>query len=442
MNTRRLFFLLAFAVIALSIAMALRTTQQPRTESESEAKPLLPALRDHLNDVSAITFTGAGGKVIATLQRDKDGWHIAERSGYPADLNKIRDLLIKLDRSMLIEQKTSSPQHYAELGVEDVKNADAKGVQIALAGLATPTDLIIGTFSAPSRGTFVRHGNEPQSWLTSGDLTVSKATAEWEKRDVVDVGVPRLATITLTSPEGHVLKVSKDEAHANAFTVAQMPAGRAIDQGAVSSLASTLTGLRFEDVVPAKDEPPPEQAHKARYVTFDGVTIDATAWTKDGKSYAQFAATLDRAAAEKRIAGDQAKTKVGYEAAVRAAGSKSSASESKSSGAESDKAQEPRMPEIAKPRAVSDPAADSKTKLDALTAEVDALNNACGGWTFVLASYTYANMTKAITDVLLPVETKKPEASIAPGMTPPTRNTLPAGKITLSPGTPPKALSK
>ena len=163
MNAKTLYGLIAIAIIAVVVAIALQSRREPRRETEAQTQPVLPALRDHINDIKGITLTGAEGKLIVTLTRSDDGWGIAERGGYPADIGKIRQWLVKLDRSTLLEQKTANAQRYADIGVDDVKNKDAKGVRVDIAGLPTPTTVIIGTYSAPSAGTFVRRGDEAQS---------------------------------------------------------------------------------------------------------------------------------------------------------------------------------------------------------------------------------------------------------------------------------------
>ncbi len=62
---------------------------------------------------------------------------------------------------------------------------------------------------------------------------------------------------------------------------------------------------------------------------------------------------------------------------------------------------------------MSDPAKDRQQKLDALNAEVAALKKTFDGWTFVLPTYKYTDMTKTIDDMLKPLETKKADAKPA-----------------------------
>jgi len=412
MNAKTLYLLIAVAVAALIGAVAINLAQRPASNVSEQARPLAAELKDHLNDVSAITLTGAGDKVLVTLKRDKDGWSVAERSGYPADLAKVREFLLKLAQATLIEQKTANPKHYADLGVDEVKDKDAKGILVEISGLAQPLRLIVGNYNgAGGGGTFVRRDGDAQSWLANGNLTVARNVADWEKRDLTDIPASRLRSVTLTGRDGKVLKVAKEQAGDANFKVADVPKGRETSsEFAANGLASTLAGLKADDAFPAKEAAPAEKTIKAEYAAFDGLIVTATGWDKDGKDYAQFTARLDTAAANAEIDRAQARAKAEYDAAVAAAQGKKAVDEK----ALADKAVDAKpAPDVAKPAAVSDPAKDRQDKLDALNKEVADLNKTFADWSFVLPSYKFSDMSKTMDDMLKPLETKKPEAKDA-----------------------------
>ncbi len=205
--------------------------------------------------------------------------------------------------------------------------------------------------------------------------------------------------MTLTSADGKMWKAFKEKSGEENLKVADVPKGRELSsEYAANSVSSVLANLRADDAMPAKDAAPPDKAAKVRYTTFDGITVEATTWQKDNKDYAQFAASLDTAAANADIDRTQAKVKSDFDAAAK-----------KSADEKSDAAQA----EPPKPLAVSDPAKDRQQKLDALNAEVAALRKSFDGWTFVLPTYKYADMTKTLDDTLKPLETKKADAKPA-----------------------------
>jgi hypothetical protein len=407
MNQKTLIGLAVAALLALVAAIALNHANKPQSETTGETQAyLVPGLREHVNEISRILVTGAGGKPVATLVRGASGWTLAERGGYAADTAKLREFLLKLADARLVEKKTANKDKYATLGVEDVSAADAKGMQVELDGLAQPLRLIVGNAGTRGAGTFMRRAGDAQSWLVSGSLTVERTAADWLKKDLADIAASRIASVTITHADGKTLRVHKDhEGDAN-FTVADIPKGReAGSEYAANGLASTLAGLRFDDVAAAQDAAPDGQALKARYAAFDGLVVDVTAWEKDGKDQAQFAASLDTAQADKGIAAAQAKAKADYEAATAAAGA--AAKDTKDAKA-------PDAP--AEPLAVSNPARDRDNRLAASNKEVGELNARFKGWTYVLPAYKYANINKTLEDLLKPLEAKptmKPSSKAA-----------------------------
>lgn len=408
MSQKTLIGLVVAALIAIVVAVVLNQRSQPRSEGGASTTQLAPELRDHVNDVNRLVVTGAENKVVATLERGANGWTLAEKGGYPVDTGKLREFLLKLAEATLVEQKTANKDKYAALGVEDVEAKDAKGFKVEIGGLAQPFALIVGSANTRGGGSFVRRVGDAQSWLTSTTLTVQKNAADWLKKDLADVPAARIESVAVSNAEGKSFKVFKAaEGDAN-FKLADIPKGReAGSEFAANGLASTLAGLRFDDVVPAKDAAPPDaKTAQARYATFDGLVVEATAWEKDGKHYAQFKASLDAAQADKGIAAAQAKAKADFDTATAAA--------------EAAKASKDPQPEGAKdapikPLAVSDPAKDREERLAARNKEVADLNAHFDGWTFVLPAHKYANIDKSVEDLLKPVEEKKPAAPAKKG---------------------------
>ena len=381
MNQKTLIGLAVAALVAIVIAIAVNHSKQPRSEAGGEKEPayLMPALKDHVNDVDKIVITGADSKPVATLTRGANGWSIAEKSGFAADTGKLREFLLKLADAKLIEQKTSNKEKYAALGVEDVSEKDAKSVEVELGGLPKPVKVIIGNGNQHG-GTFVRRAGEPESWLASGALAVDKKTENWLRKDLTDIAATRVASVEITRPDGKTVRLAKTaEGDAN-FKLAEVPKGReAGSDYAINGPASALAGLKFDDAVPAKDAPPAEKPLKARFATFDGLIVDVTAWEKDGKDYAQLAASEDEKAAGAHIDAEQTKAK----------------------------AEDAAKPADAKTEAPADPAKDRESKLAAVKKEADDLNARFKDWTFVLPAYKYAAINKAPDEFLKPLEDKK-----------------------------------
>jgi hypothetical protein len=399
MNAKTLYALIAAAVVALFAALWINASHTPTSESAEQSRPLLPGLREQVNDVDTITLTGAEAKVLATLKRGKEGWIIVEKSNYPVDPAKLREFLLKLADATVLEQKTGNPKLYPTLGVEDVKDNDAKGVLVDLNGLKAPVRLIVGNFNgAGGGGTFVRREGETASWLVKGNLLVDKTAAAWEAHELANIPSSRLKQVVLVDPDGKTLKAYKEQEGDSDFRLADVPKGREPASAyAANGLASVLADLKADDVFAAKDEAPGDKVYNAHYAAFDGLIVDMAAWEKGGKDYAQFKAALDSAAAEAQIKVEQDKATANYQIAVATAAKKP---EVDKNGTE----------KPAAPLAVSDPAKDREERMAALNKEVETLNKTFAGWTFVLPNFKFSNVNKTMDDLLKPLETKKDDA--------------------------------
>jgi hypothetical protein len=394
------------AVIALGLAVWAGRSRQPQ-EALPLAQLAVAGLAEGVNQVDRIALVGADAKPIATLERKESGWTVLERNGYAADVAKVREFLLKLADATLLEAKTALPESYAKLGVQDVAAKDAPGVEVSIGGLAQPVKLIIGNFNGRGgEGTFVRRAGEAESWLAKGNLTVDKLTANWLRRDLLDIASNRIAAVEITT-DGKTLRAFRDDPAQADFEVANLPKGRELGSpAAANGLASVLSGLRFDDVLPAAAiEPGSAKLHSIRYLGFDGLVLTAQAWESEGKDYARLGASLDEAAAIAAIEREQAAARSAFEAQKAAAEAQATAQADAAAKDPAAAAVPPAaMPEP--PLAVSDPAKDREQRLAVLRKEIADLAARFEGWVFVLPNYKFANMNKTLDELLKPLDPK------------------------------------
>lgn len=398
-NTNSLLGLAALAVVAVIAAIVVASNREPVSESTPAASVALPELRERINDVTGVTVIAAEKKPVVTLVRGEQGWTVKEKGDYPANTGKLRELLLKMAGASLLEPKTENAERYPELGVEDVERQDANGVLVSFDGLGKPVQLIVGKVSGQGDGTFVRRPGDKQSWLAKGALQVERDPGQWLDKALADIPSDRIAEIVLTRSGGKPLRLYKTAPSDKDYKVADIPSGRELkDASAVGALASTLSGLNLTDALPDESSPPPaqDQMVKARYRTFDGLTVDVQAWKQDDKHIARFSAALDNAFADAHIQAEQAKAKADYEAKNKEA----------ATSTQENPGQSANTPDPA-PLAVADPAKDREQRLEALNREVETLNRRFARWSFVIPEYQYANMDKSLEDVLNPVAEKK-----------------------------------
>lgn len=392
-NNKTVIGLAVAAGIAVIAAIALGTARQPEAPEAKLATATLPELDNHLNDIQSLTVTGPGQKLIATIEKGAGGWSVKEKGGYRADAGKVREYLLKLAQSRLLESKTANEQRYGELGVGDISAADAKGLLLAVGGLGKPVQLILGNVNVRGDSTFVRRAGDKQSWLAKGNLLPDKSVANWLDKSIVDIPSTRLREVVIERPQGKPLRVSRQQPADTNFVIADVPKGReASSEFAANSLGTTLAGLNLDDVLPAAQAAAPAQTYRSRFVAFDGLVVDVVGWKLEDKFYAQFKADKDAALAESAAAAAQLKAKADWEAEQKA-NSEANASV-----------------RLAAPLFVRDPAADKAERLAALDAEIAAINQRLTGWTYQLSQYKFANLEKGVDEFLKPLDEKKAAA--------------------------------
>jgi len=141
MKLRHLIPLILIAIAVVAAAVSLRET--PETSSV-DAGLYFPDLNGRLNDVA--TIASRRGEQTTTLERTEDGWSLAERGGFPVDINKVRAFLTGMGDLTRLEAKTDKPELYTRLDLEDPTQADTKAIQFTLKADdgATVADLVIG----------------------------------------------------------------------------------------------------------------------------------------------------------------------------------------------------------------------------------------------------------------------------------------------------------
>lgn len=408
MDSKRFSILAGIALVAIAVAVWLVLKRAPESEGSLAGGKVLPALADKVNDVATLRFVQAGDKPLLTLDRGESGWTVAERDGYPADVAKVREYLLKLADARVVETKTANPERYATLGVEDVDAENATGLRVEVAGSGVDDKLIVGNFASQAGdGTYVRRPGEAESLLASGNLTPDRNLGQWLQRQIADIPSSRIREIVLVKGDGRPLRVYKENSGDANFKVADVPRGRELQSDVVANgLGSMLAGLTIDDVARAGDDGHGEAVlHRATYRTFDGVTVELEGWEADGKAYVQLTASLDEELAQQKIAADIAQEQAAAEADAAAKAAAEAAAADKPEGGDATAAGEsatapaetPAAPAAAAPIDVE---ARTTERLAALKTEVEQLNARFAGWRFEIPSYKFANVNKTMDDML------------------------------------------
>jgi hypothetical protein len=305
MNRQRFIALMVAALLAISGALYLSTQRnQPR---DPHGMALLPMLASELNSVSALTVR-KGAAAPVTIHKQGEQWTVAERADYPADLPKLKKLLLALSDAKIREEKTSNPDSYAIIGVEDPSQPGASGTQIELTAQNGKHAVIVG--KSAGEGSFVRRAGEKTSYIVEPGISVEAEPRYWIDTRLLDIPTDKIQSVESKPATGAAFSVHRVAASqpkptdnksggssaaapaaeppaADKFVLEGVPSGRqAADSQTLAPSPAHFSNLNVEDVVPAGDidfsKPSTVTVTLAdgSVITFTGAVIGDKRWIK------------------------------------------------------------------------------------------------------------------------------------------------------------------
>lgn len=247
MSRQRFGFLLIAALVAISAAFYLNSRRNlPRA---AQGASLIPSLAAELNSVTEVTLR-KGSATPVTVHKANDHWTVAQRGDYPADVAKLRKLLVSLRDAKIVEEKTSDPSRYVAIGVEDPSAPGAAGAEITVVGPGGKHAIIVG--KPVGEGNFVRRAGEGPSYSVEPAITVDTQPQSWIDSQLLDVPAAQIQSVEVKPATGAAYGIRRLKEPENSFSLESVPAGRKpVDARALAP--TSVAGLNAEDVAPAAD---------------------------------------------------------------------------------------------------------------------------------------------------------------------------------------------
>jgi Domain of unknown function (DUF4340) len=290
MKPRSFAALAVITVFAVAISMTTYASQNRWSQAQVTGAGLFPDLASQASTIARIELK-QGDKSL-TLVREKDGWSIADRGGYPAKPEAVRTLLVKLAGAELVESKTRNKDRYALLELEDPSGKDSKSRLLRLlddkGGVIG--EVVVGkkrfdAFGGSKSGTYVRKPGEAQTWLSNADRDVSAGLRDWVQPGVLDIPGPKIGAVTIEIPGEEPLKIARDTADATKYALVGMPEGKKLKEGAgIDAIVRAAGNIELEDVrkAAAPATPPAADAGVAK-IEADGGLAATVRLRKEGE---------------------------------------------------------------------------------------------------------------------------------------------------------------
>ena len=398
--------LILAAVTAVAVGAVL-SVDRGSNMVEGSGELVFPALLGRVNDVARVRVTGNEGAF--TLARDGEAWVVEEKERYPAEPDRMHTLILGAAGLRRVEPKTSNPERYPQLRLEDPAGEDARSARFVLedASGAELARWVLGdrrpSKSDPGRTElYIRTGDDPQAWLVEGSLPGGRTIIDWVDRLVARIDRERLRAVEVVHADGAVVAVHRSRPTDVDFTLqGGVPEGREIDaQYRIDDIGRVLEELRFEDVVPASELDFSGAVDKRLEITtFDGLRIRMETVMRDGAAFARLRAEADETLVEvvaeaSGTSGSDAGAKAGGMGDAMTegeAGAKTEGTAGAKTGGEAD----------AEPE---DAAGGPLHTLEEVRAEAGTLNARWTGWAYELPSFKRDYIARRVDELTRPLE--------------------------------------
>jgi hypothetical protein len=189
-----------------------------------------------------------------------------------------------------IEEKTSNPEMYTRLGVEDI-GEESQGTGIRMAGPESERSVIIGNL-AQTKYRYARIPEEANSWLIDQNPTLPGGVNGWLLQEILDIDQNRIQSVTITHADGETIRIEKEHPADRDFEVPDIPEGRELSYASiVDGLAGVLSGLNLQDVAKESELEANDSLATTVFRTFEGLEITIGSSLRDDNTWITISAS-------------------------------------------------------------------------------------------------------------------------------------------------------
>ena len=302
MKTKQLMILIGIVVIlALVAILKNRKSNAGWRESQSEEAATMLAEEFDTGSIYAVTIQDNDRSI--TMHRKDDGWKLADKYDYPANIQELMRFIVDLTETRIAQSLPLAEGQEKEIkltpdsGAVTITLADKEGKtlksfleketdvsqmppQMMMYGMGgnTPVGRYVSIDGAPAivANTFALVDEKPSNWFNSEFFKISD-----------------LKSATLSQNATPIWTVSRETSTADLSLVGEIPADKEVDTSKLSAIKSAFSWIRFNDVANPASKPEELGLDKAKVLTvigFDGNVYTITFGAPvDGKQFLKVA---------------------------------------------------------------------------------------------------------------------------------------------------------
>lgn len=252
--------------------------------------------------IAMVTIQGPKDSVI--LKKLENQWVVQSRLNYPADFNKLSDLVRKLKEAKIgrvFESNEGSLKRLALIEPAKEENeGEERGLRITFSdekekeikNLLFGKSRETGDPRGASEGQYLMLQGDTKIYLVDKDFSTLEAISlEWLEKKLVDVQADDVKGILCQSIDGKKIEYHFERpAKGKDFEALQFPAGKKVKESTLDQLSRALAALNMENIVDPSSlsESPIKMSKQIEYSLFNGLIyriIPGDTCAKDDSCY-------------------------------------------------------------------------------------------------------------------------------------------------------------
>ncbi len=294
MKRQKLLVLSAITIAVIIIAALVNQSRAPQTTIEKET--LFPELANKINDVTRIEIKSSEDPDVILQKMQGGQWALQSADDYPAQFDKVKDVVVSLSQLKILATKTDNPKLYPELGVEGPEGNNTSSLLLTLSDQSGTTlaSLIVGKPRKNNTGNnrpnlYVRKVDAKNALLVEGYLQLKSNNNAWYERNIINIPASRIQNVNIVKSNGDHLLINK---HAEGDTDFKVIEGSTASPSVLlNKLGTFFEDMNVEGVHAANNIEFPDNTTITTFTTFNGLIITVRNVLRDGKAFAHFSFT-------------------------------------------------------------------------------------------------------------------------------------------------------
>ena len=197
-----------------------------------------PTLASELNTVTHLSVRKGSADAAVTVHKQGEQWTVAERGDYPADVSKLRKLLLALSDAKIVEEKTSNPANFSShRGRRSHHSPVRPARELSFVARDGKHAVIVG--KSAGEGNFVRRVGENTSYSVEPAISFEAEPRFWIDPQLIDVpAAADIQSIEVKPAAAPRLRGAPRRCRRGHFELDGVPPGRkAVDAACARALA-------------------------------------------------------------------------------------------------------------------------------------------------------------------------------------------------------------